>query len=143
MSQIPHLVLDAGSAEWLLTLYLHDEEGHTRITYIRLVTDDTLADEFRPMASASIISNPSTSEYISMDGTKTVAGTDWPIYRVRLTETGDISLAFTAENSTDPDAPEGESGIELFEWKVFFDYPWDSQSPTLRSRFPSPSICHR
>tara|TARA_B100002051_G_scaffold258643_1_gene277251 strand:- start:31 stop:1671 length:1641 start_codon:yes stop_codon:yes gene_type:complete len=118
-------------AEWLLTLYLHDEEGHTRITYIRLVTDDTLADEFRPMASASIISNPSTSEYISMDGTKTVAGTDWPIYRVRLTETGDISLAFTAENSTDPDAPEGESGIELFEWKVFFDYPWDSQSPTL------------
>jgi hypothetical protein len=118
-------------AEWLLTLYLHDEEGHTRITYIRLVTDDTLADEFRPMASASIISNPSTSEFISMDGTKTVAGTDWPIYRVRLTETGDISLAFTAENSTDPDAPEGESGIELFEWKVFFDYPWDSQSPTL------------
>ena len=83
------------------------------------------------MASASIISNPSTSEFISMDGTKTVAGTDWPIYRVRLTETGDISLAFTAENSTDPDAPEGESGIELFEWKVFFDYPWDSQSPTL------------
>ena len=118
-------------AEWLLTLYLHDEEGHTRITYIRLVTDDTLADEFRPTASASIISNPSTSEFISMDGTKTVAGTDWPIYRVRLTETGDISLAFTAENSTDPDAPEGESGIELFEWKVFFDYPWDSQSPTL------------
>ena len=118
-------------AEWLLTLYLHDEEGHTRITYIRLVTDDTLADEFRPVASASIISNPSTSEFISMDGTKTVAGTDWPIYRVRLTETGDISLAFTAENSTDPDAPDGESGIELFEWKVFFDYPWDSQSPTL------------
>ena len=118
-------------AEWLLTLYLHDEDGHTRITYIRLVTDDTLADEFRPLASASIMSNPSTSEFIEMDGTKTVAGTDWPIYRVRLTETGDISLAFTAENSTDPDAPEGESGIELFEWKVFFDYPWDSQSPTL------------
>ena len=66
-----------------------------------------------------------------MDGTKTVAGTDWPIYRVRLTETGDISLSFSAENSSDPDAPEGESGIELFEWKVFFDYPWDSQSPTL------------
>tara|TARA_B100001175_G_scaffold311327_1_gene315607 strand:+ start:5607 stop:12044 length:6438 start_codon:yes stop_codon:yes gene_type:complete len=118
-------------AEWMLTLYLHDEEGHTRITYIRLVTDDTLADEFRPLASASILSNSAITDFIALDGTKTVAGKDWPIYRVRLTETGDISLSFTAENSTDPDAPEGESGIELFEWKVFFDYPWDSQSPTL------------
>ena len=118
-------------AEWLLTLYLHDDEGHTRITYIRLVTDDTLADEFRPLASASIISNPALSEFLELDGSKTVAGVDWPIYRVRLTETGDISLSFSAENSSDPDAPEGESGIELFEWKVFFDYPWDSSSPTL------------
>jgi len=118
-------------AEWVLTLYLHDDEGHTRITYIRLVTDDTLADEFRPLASASIISNSALSEYLELDGSKTVAGVDWPIYRVRLTDTGDISLSFSAENSSDPDAPEGESGIELFEWKVFFDYPWDSSSPTL------------
>lgn len=118
-------------AEWLLTLYLHDEAGHTRITYVRLVTDDTLADEFRPMASATMVEDATTSEYVSLDGTKTVAGVDWPIYRARLSDTGDLSVSFDASESYDPDAPEGEKGIELYEWKVFFDYPWDSSEPTL------------
>ena len=118
-------------AEWMLTLYLHDDEGHTRITYIRMVTDDTLADEFRPIASASMIENTVTDAYVTLDGTKTVAGTDWPVYRARLSDTGDLSISFTAQDSYDPDAPEGEKGIELYEWKVFFDYPWDSADPTL------------
>jgi hypothetical protein len=118
-------------AEWLLTLYLHDEAGHTRMTYVRLVTDDTLADEFRPMASAIMVEDATTSEYVSLDGTKTVAGVEWPIYRARLSDTGDLSVSFDASESYDPDAPEGEKGIELYEWKVFFDYPWDSSEPTL------------
>ena len=118
-------------AEWMLTLYLHDDEGHTRITYIRMVTDDTLADEFRPIASASMIENTVTDAYVTLDGTKTVAGVDWPVYRARLSDTGDLSISFTAQDSYDPDAPEGEKGIELYEWKVFFDYPWDSADPTL------------
>ena len=116
----------------MLTLYLHDGEGHTRITYIRLVTDDTLADEFRPIASASMIENEVTDEYVTLDGTKTVAGVDWPVYRTRLSDTGDLSISFTAQDSYDPDAPEGERGVVLYEWKVFFDYPWDSQNPTLQ-----------
>ena len=118
-------------AEWMLILYLHDDEGHTRITYIRMVTDDTLADEFRPIASASMIENTVTDTYVTLDGTKTVAGVDWPVYRARLSDTGDLSISFTAQDSYDPDAPEGEKGIELYEWKVFFDYPWDSADPTL------------
>ena len=118
-------------AEWLLTLYLHDDDGHTRMTYIRLVTDDTLADEFRPMADAIMVDDATSSEFVTLDGTKTVAGIDWPIYRARLSDTGDLSISFDASSSYDPDAPEGESGIELYEWKVFFDYPWDSSDPTL------------
>jgi len=118
-------------AEWLLTLYLHDDEGHTRITYIRLVTDDTLADDFRPDAELSLIEDSLTDEYVTLDGTKTVSGVEWPIYRVRLTDTGDISLNFDASMSSDQDAPEGERGIELFEYRVFFDYPVDSSNPTL------------
>ena len=118
-------------AEWLLTLYLHDEDGHTRMTYIRLVTDDTLADEFRPMADAVMVEDATSSEYVTLDGTKTVAGVDWPIYRARLSDTGDLSISFDASASYDPDAPEGTTGIELYEWKVFFDYPWDSSDPTL------------
>lgn len=118
-------------AEWLLTLYLHDEEGHTRITHIRLVTDDALADEFRPEASMSLIEDAVTDEFLTMDGTKTVGGVDWPIYRVRLTDTGDISLSFDPSMSHDADAPDGEDGIEMYEWRVFFDYPVDSPDPTL------------
>ena len=118
-------------AEWLLTLYLHDDEGHTRITYINLVTDDTLADEFRPTADLQLVENDITDEYLSQDGTKTVGGVDWPIYRVRLTDSGDISLSFDSSASSDADAPEGERGIEMFEYRVFFDYPVDSSSPTL------------
>ena len=118
-------------AEWLLTLYLHDDEGHTRITYINLVTDDTLADEFRPTADLQLIENDITDEYLTQDGTKTVGGVDWPIYRVRLTDSGDISLSFDSSASSDADAPEGERGIEMFEYRVFFDYPVDSDDPTL------------
>ena len=118
-------------AEWLLTLYLHDDAGHTRMTYIRMVTDDTLADEFRPVASAVMVEDATSSEYVTLDGTKTVAEVEWPIYRARLSDTGDLSVSFDASESYDPDAPEGEKGIELYEWKVFFDYPWDSDDPTL------------
>jgi hypothetical protein len=115
----------------MLTLYLHDEAGHTRMTYIRLITDDTLADEFRPIASAIMVDDEATSEYVTLDGTKTVAEVEWPIYRARLSDTGDLSVSFDASESYDPDAPEGEKGIELYEWKVFFDYPWDTSEPTL------------
>ena len=118
-------------AEWLLTLYLHDDEGHTRITYIHLVTDDTLADEYRPNADLQLVENSVTDEYVSLEGSKTVGGVDWPIYRVRLTDSGDISLSFDSSASSDDDAPEGERGIEMFEYRVFFDYPVDSSNPTL------------
>ena len=110
-------------AEWILTLYLHDEAGHTRITYIRLITNDTLADDFYPISSATIVHDTTTSEFITPAGTKPIAGVDWPVYRVRLSDTGETTIKFTGENSSDPDAPEGESGIALYEWRVINDMP--------------------
>jgi hypothetical protein len=110
-------------AEWLLTLYLHDDAGHTRITYIRLITNDTLADDFYPISAATIVHDEDTSEYITRDGTKPIAGVDWPVYRVRLSDTGETTVKFTGENSTDPDAPNGETGIALYEWRVINDMP--------------------
>ena len=117
-------------AEWLLTLYLHDAEGHTRMTYVRLITNDTLADESDPTASMKLVEDSLTDEYVEDDGTKTVAGTDWDVHRVRLTPTGDITLSFSGAESNDADAPEGESGIQLYSWRVYFDYPVTSQ-PSL------------
>jgi hypothetical protein len=117
-------------AEWLLTLYLHDAEGHTRMTYVRLITNDTLADESDPTASIKLVEDSLTDEYVEDDGTKTVAGTDWDVHRVRLTPTGDITLSFSGAESNDADAPEGESGIQLYSWRIYFDYPVTSQ-PSL------------
>ena len=117
-------------AEWLLTLYLHDAEGHTRMTYVRLITNDTLADESDPTASIKLVEDSLTEEYVEDDGTKTVAGTDWDVRRVRLTPTGDITLSFSGAESNDADAPEGESGIQMYSWRVYFDYPVTSQ-PSL------------
>ena len=117
-------------AEWLLTLYLHDAEGHTRMTYVRLITNDTLADESDPTASIDLVEDSLTDEFVSEDGTKTVAGTEWDVYRVRQTPTGDITLSFSGAESSDADAPEGESGIQMYSWRVYFDYPVTSQ-PSL------------
>ena len=89
-------------AEWLLTLYLHDAEGHTRMTYVRLITNDTLADESDPTASIKLVEDSLTDEYVEDDGTKTVAGTDWDVHRVRLTPTGDITLSFSGAKATMP-----------------------------------------
>ena len=90
-----------------------------------------MADEFRPNADLQLVEDSVTDEYVSLDGSKTVGGIDWPIYRVRLTDSGDISLSFDSSASSDDDAPEGERGIEMFEYRVFFDYPVDSSNPTL------------
>jgi len=110
-------------AEWDIVLYLHDDEGHTRITYVTLITNDTLADDFYPDAQATIVYDEDNAEYISYDGVKPIGGVDWPVYRVRLTDSGDLTVTFTGENSSDPDAPEGETGIALYEWRVVNDMP--------------------
>ena len=110
-------------AEWDIVLYLHDDEGHTRLTYITLITNDTLADDYYPDAQATIVYDEDNAEYISYDGVKPIGGVDWPVYRVRLTDSGDLTVTFTGENSSDPDAPEGETGIALYEWRVVNDMP--------------------
>ena len=127
-------------AEWLLTLYLHDAEGHTRMTYVRLITNDTLADESDPTASISMVQDSLTDEFVTTDGTKTVGGVEWDVYRVRLTPTGDISLSFTGADSIDPDAPEGETGIQMYSWRVYFDYPATSQPSLEGHLFEVPAL---
>ena len=50
-----------------------------------------------------MVEDATSSEYVSLDGTKTVAGVDWPIYRARLSDTGDLSISFDASESYDPE----------------------------------------
>jgi len=116
-------------AIWSLTLYVHDDSGHTRITNIRLIANDTLADDFYPISAATIVHDPLTSEFIVPAGTKSIGGVDWPVYIVRLSNLdNETTIKFTGENSSDADAPQGESGIALYEWRVINDMPVDDFS---------------
>jgi hypothetical protein len=131
-------VLDAQSdtgcrqeSGWVVTLYLHDAEGHTRIAIIHLETNDAFADEFTPIPSASIIDRLEYRGQIENHGTNTVSGTDWDVYMVTLGPTGDLTLHFDASNSSDGDANDGTNGIKKYVWKVFFDNPWDQQGGNL------------
>ncbi len=115
---------------WTLIMYLHDAAGHARMASITLMTDDTAADEFRPVANASIIDETATKDQISSRGTKSVQGKDWDIYELKLTESGDLTVSFDAGESYDEDATDG-NGIASYEWSVYFDYPYEGGSVSL------------
>ena len=125
-------VLDAQSttlckqeASWIVTLYLHDAEGHTRIANIILETNDALADEFSPMPSFSIKDQLTYRGQVDYQGEKESSGQNWSINLIRLGPTGDVTIHFDASNSSDADATDGTNGIKTYIWKVFLDNPWD------------------
>ena len=117
-------------AQWVLKLYLHNELGHTRTTQITLYTNDIDADSTKPIANASIISNSVALENLEFSETKRVPiGVDsnndpvyaeYPVYLVRLSESGDTTLSFTAENSSDVG-----TGIKEFTWTIVDDVQVD------------------
>ena len=120
----------AQGTTWILTMYLHDDEGHARIASLTVMTDDNRADEYRPEANATIIKDQATNDNINFRKTKQVQGKDWDVYEVQLAETGDLTVSFNASESFDLDATDGGNGILTYEWTVYFDYPYGS-SPVL------------
>ena len=118
-------------ATWQITLYLHDEEGHSRKISVTVVTDDTQADEHRPIADVEIDMTPGYEDQIIDQGIKTVNGFDWPQKRIVLDdETGSLDVTFNASNSSDADALSG-NGITSYQWKVLFDKPYDQDNYKL------------
>jgi hypothetical protein len=134
-------VLDAQSstlckqeAQWWVTLYLHDSDGHTRMANIMLETNDALADEFSPMPSFSIIDRLEYRGQIDAHGVKNSSdGNSWDINLIRLGPTGDLTVHFDASNSSDGDATDGTNGIKTYIWKVFLDNPWDQPGTAPQS----------
>jgi hypothetical protein len=118
-------------SSWEVRLFLHDAQGHTRMTTITLITDDVNADEFRPLANFSILDRLEYRDNLFFHEIYESASTGdkWDVYRIKLASTGDLTLHFSAVNSSDPDAT-GNDGITKYEWKVFGDYPVDG-APSL------------
>jgi hypothetical protein len=63
-------------------------------------------------------------------GVKSVSGTDWPLQRIHLDDTGSLTIHFDAGNSSDADALTG-NGIESYEWTVLFDKPYNEDNYKL------------
>ena len=126
-------------ATWEITLYLHDEEGHSRTISVTVQTDDTRADEYRPEADVEIDMRTEYEDQIEDQGIKTVSGVDWPQKRIHLDSTGSLTVHFDAGNSSDADALTG-NGIESYEWTVLFDKPYDEDNYKLEGHtFITPS----
>ncbi|MDP7374574.1 MAG: hypothetical protein QF445_03615, partial [Candidatus Poseidoniaceae archaeon] len=117
-------------ATWEITLYLHDNEGHSRTISVTVQTDDTRADEYRPVADVQIDMREAYEDNIEDQGLKTVSGVDWPQRRIILDDTGSLEIHFDAGNSSDADALTG-NGIESYEWTVLFDKPYDEDNYKL------------
>ncbi len=108
--------------EWIITLWLHDDEGHSRMLTITVQTNDAYADSSLPLAEAYVEIDPEFENNVKRIGTCSPQD-NYPKYEIILGDEGQIPLQFNASNSTDPDATEG-SGIEEYIWKVVFDKPW-------------------
>ena len=111
-------------AEWRIWLFLHDSNGNTRITNISVYTNDINADSTPPEAHIEIVEDPAYTEFVEFvgyqqtpTGDKDADGNwimvDSPKYRVRLSDTGDTTISFSAANSSDIG-----TGIEKFIWSI-------------------------
>ena len=87
-------------------------------------------DDYAPIVNMTLGDNQAIESNIVHDGTKTVSGTDWDVYRLMLDETGELNVAFDGSNSNDPDATSG-NGIETYQWKILFDAPYGDDSFNL------------
>ena len=126
-------------ATWEITLFLHDEAGHSRTISVTVMTDDTRADEYRPVADVMIDMRDEYADQIEDRGIKSVSGVDWPLKRIHLDDTGSLTVLFDAGNSSDADALSG-NGIESYEWTVLFDKPYNEDNYKLEGHtFITPS----
>ena len=117
-------------AEWNVQLILHDAAGHSRTIDVNVRTNDVYADEFRPTASAVVITD-GQEDIIEKIDTKTVSDVEWDVYQITMDDTGAVQVNFDASDSSDQDAIDG-SGIETYEWKVLYDAPYGDDSFDLQ-----------
>ena len=116
-------------ATWIVTLFLHDDDGHVRKASIELVTNDVQADAERPVAHASVVDRLDTADYITQLDDYEVNGVQWMFYRItcpgKSTDPCERRVYFDAGLSSDNDSTDGSSGIISYEWRLYSDRRYD------------------
>ena len=77
---------------------------------------------FDPIANFSVSANQGYEDHLIDGAKKVVDGIEWDIYEITLPEDGAIYVNFDASGSYDPGA---SNPLELYQWKVFSDQPFD------------------
>ena len=109
--------------QWTITLWLHDDNGHSRMLSVTVETNDANADAYNPVANAFVVMRDEYKDNLKLVGTCSSLD-NYPKYELTLDEFDQTQIMFDATNSSDADALEG-TGIERYEWEVLFDKPWD------------------
>lgn len=111
-------------AQWEVTLYLHSDNGNSRILSITIMTDDSYADDFSPVANATIEERIEYMDKLEYLGTHNHSNQEWDLHRIYLNDSGGVTVFFDASDSYDPDSMTPSSGIFIHEWNVYFDKPY-------------------
>ncbi len=112
------------NVQWEVTLFLHDENGNSRILSVIIETDDLSADEFVPIADAELEMRMEYADKVEYLGTHNQSNQEWDLHRIYLDESGGVTIFFDASGSYDPDSTTSSSGINIYEWQVYFDKPY-------------------
>ena len=110
--------------QWEVTLFLHDDNGNSRILSVIIETDDVYADEFEPVADFELDLEFGDYDAVEYLGAHYQSNQEWDLYRIYLYESGGATVFFDASDSYDPDSTDSSNGINIYQWQVYFDKPY-------------------
>ena len=112
------------NVQWEVTLFLHDDNGNSRILSVIIETDDVYADEFEPVADFELDLEFGDYDAVEYLGAHYQSNQEWDLYRIYLYESGGSTVFFDASDSYDPDSTDSSNGINIYQWQVYFDKPY-------------------
>ena len=109
-----------------MTVYIHNDEGHTRVLRATLVTDDVRADSARPVANATVVDDDDDNELMRHPDPAVNVNNGAERWMVTIPDNAPdgVAVTFDATGSSDLDAITG-NGISRYQWAAC-----SSMSPT-------------
>ena len=119
---------------WNVTVYIHNDEGHTRVLRATLVTDDVRADSARPVANATVVDDDDDNELMRHPDQPVNVNNGAERWMVTIPDNAPdgVAVTFDATGSSDLDAITG-NGISRYQWRVLFDEPHGSTTGAVNT----------
>ena len=109
------------NVQWEVTLFLHDDNGNSRILSVIIETDDVYADEFEPVADFELDLEFGDYDAVEYLGAHYQSNQEWDLYRIYLHESGGATVFFDASDSY----LQTLNGINIY-LHLYFDKPYQT-----------------